>query len=104
MSETKDVHYKPEDIYEPEMATDDDNEHNVKQEKRCEPYSPRDNEGETTNKRKRKSRWGDKDPSIPPPTVILNTAPAALPPRPGALIHQTQCGKTPVFIICSLFV
>jgi hypothetical protein len=38
MSETKDVHYKPEDIYEPEMATDDDNEHNVKQEKRCEPY------------------------------------------------------------------
>lgn len=42
--------YKPEDIYEPEMATDD--------------YLDA-----KTTKRKRKSRWGDKEINIPPPAV-----------------------------------
>ncbi|KYB29006.1 hypothetical protein TcasGA2_TC030741 [Tribolium castaneum] len=82
--ETKDTqHYKPEDIYEPEMAIEDDSDTSMTQEQKKE---PNDHESENTTKRKRKSRWGDKDPTIPPPTVILNNT---VLPRPG-LITQNQ--------------
>ncbi|XP_044259162.1 formin-like protein 20 isoform X2 [Tribolium madens] len=85
-NETKDTqHYKPEDIYEPEMAIEDDNDTNIIQEKK-EPIL-KEHESESTTKRKRKSRWGDKDPSIPPPTLMLNNSSAL--PRPG-LITQNQ--------------
>lgn len=43
--------YKPEDLYEPEMATDD--------------YY----EMKPAQKRKRKSRWGEKETNMPPPAV-----------------------------------
>ncbi|XP_063909039.1 arginine-glutamic acid dipeptide repeats protein-like isoform X2 [Zophobas morio] len=86
-NEAKDTHYKPEDIYEPEMAIEDENDTiSMKLEKKTD---SRENESEGTNKRKRKSRWGDKDTSIPPP-IVLNPTPGAL-PRPGG--PQAQSGN-----------
>lgn len=50
--------YKPEDIYEPEMANDDDMAN----------YDS-DSSHQRERKRRRKSRWGDKEASLPPPNV-----------------------------------
>ena len=66
----EDNNYKPEDIYEPESITDDENDRR---------YMMKFEIGETIErniyKRKRKSRWGDKTMSVPPPnTVMLSNA------------------------------
>lgn len=49
------------------------------------------NEFENISKRKRKSRWGDKDPSVPPP-MILNNA-TALPGPVGLMTQNPSTGK-----------
>lgn len=56
--------YKPEDTYEPESMDDEDPD--KRRDKQSEDH-------EKNFKRKRKSRWGDKDTSIPPPVLITNT-------------------------------
>ncbi|KAI4459426.1 arginine/serine rich splicing factor sf4/14 [Holotrichia oblita] len=63
--------YKPEDTYEPESLEDDDSDK----------YRSQHEEGrdERLFKRKRKSRWGDKDTSVPPPILIVNTPPSSIP-------------------------
>ncbi|KAF5270351.1 hypothetical protein FQR65_LT05539 [Abscondita terminalis] len=72
--------YKPEDIYEPEMAMDDEFERhavkaetfnfmNIKQSR----SDDEDHYNADLTRRKRKSRWGGKDSSVPPPTVVGGT-------------------------------
>lgn len=62
MEKVEQENYKPEDLYEPEMANDDDNT-NLKLDN--------DNDKGNNRKRRRKSRWGDKDIiNLPPPSVI----------------------------------
>lgn len=59
--------YKPEDIYEPEMINEDEGNFNNK----CENET---SEKGHVRKRKRKSRWGDKDNSIQLPTATLENS------------------------------
>lgn len=67
MKKVEQENYKPEDIYEPEMANEDDI--NMK--------SDNDNNDKINNKkRRRKSRWGDKDTTVPPPTIVINPIPS----------------------------
>ncbi|KAF5282992.1 hypothetical protein FQA39_LY04863 [Lamprigera yunnana] len=79
--EVNQENYKPEDIYEPEMATDDDfDRHSVKTEdfkfvnaNQLSQQSRSDEDDQQSldaTRRKRKSRWGGKDLSVPPPTVV----------------------------------
>ncbi|XP_022919527.2 uncharacterized protein [Onthophagus taurus] len=51
--------YQPEDTYEQDGIDDDDEK--------------RGNKNGDRPKRKRKSRWGDKDMSIPPPTIVTSS-------------------------------
>lgn len=67
MEKAEQENYKPEDIYEPEMANDDD--HTI---------IKMDNDNGNNRKRRRKSRWGDKDITVPPPSLIN-----AVPTGPG---------------------
>ncbi|KAF2900883.1 hypothetical protein ILUMI_05288 [Ignelater luminosus] len=97
-SEVKEENYKPEDIYEPEMATDDDfdrlnNFVNIKQEMLASPIKcnlTAENEEESQNRRKRKSRWGEKDCSVPPPTVVMASPPSLTVPPQISLIPNIQ--------------
>ncbi|KAK9884466.1 hypothetical protein WA026_007309 [Henosepilachna vigintioctopunctata] len=57
--------YKPEDMYEPEAAGEDDIEQNKDTQDSCS--------GSGQNRRKRKSRWGEKDYDFPAPLVLEPT-------------------------------
>lgn len=63
--------YKPEDTYDPESVEDDDLD-------KCR-NQQEEGRDERLFKRKRKSRWGDKDTSVPPPMLIVNTPPSSIP-------------------------
>ncbi|KAK4883540.1 hypothetical protein RN001_006859 [Aquatica leii] len=83
--EIKQENYKPEDIYEPEMAMEDDFErHIIKIEdfkfmnKQCR-LDEDEHQNVDSTRRKRKSRWGGKDSSVPPPTVLGTPFPLQIP-------------------------
>ncbi|KRT78183.1 hypothetical protein AMK59_7691, partial [Oryctes borbonicus] len=81
--------YKPEDTYEPEAMEDDDPD-------RCR--FQEDGRDERLNRRKRKSRWGDKDTSVPPPMLMVNTPTTLPPPTAGSLLLSKITRNDPALI------
>ncbi|XP_057658879.1 SURP and G-patch domain-containing protein 1-like isoform X1 [Diorhabda carinulata] len=69
---------KPEDKYEPEMVLEDIENSKEEQNKSSGDQSDENSE----RKRKRKSRWGNKDPNVPPPAVAYTPPIATLPMMP----------------------
>ncbi|KAJ8917196.1 hypothetical protein NQ315_012688 [Exocentrus adspersus] len=72
-TESREPIVKSEDIYEPEMALEDSEKTPVKEVVKAEEDSL--DPDTTERKRKRKSRWGDKEANVPPPTVVMNQPP-----------------------------
>ncbi|XP_018579255.1 arginine-glutamic acid dipeptide repeats protein isoform X2 [Anoplophora glabripennis] len=92
MAETKEFIAKPEDIYEPEMALEETDRVMVKTEIKQEEESCEGSE----KKRKRKSRWGDKECNVPPPTVVFNQASCVSPVLP--VMPQPQINQGSVML------
>ncbi|XP_050303818.1 uncharacterized protein LOC126741448 isoform X2 [Anthonomus grandis grandis] len=88
MDEKMEIKPDPSEIYEPEMALEDDeveldNKVEIKQELKQEDDSTR----ESRRERKRKSRWGEKDLDVKGPVILPVLVPpvnTALPPVPGS--------------------
>lgn len=76
---------------------------NVKQEIQASPMKSNitaENEEECQNRRKRKSRWGEKDSSVPPPTVVVANPPSLTVPPQISLIPNIQAtGKIIIIIL-----
>ncbi|KAJ8984649.1 hypothetical protein NQ317_009877 [Molorchus minor] len=80
----KEIKIKPEEMYEPEMALED-NEMSLNSELKQEVQDDLKYE-EPEKKRKRRSRWGDKDANVTPPVVMYN---ASIPNPPVPIVPQT---------------
>ncbi|CAG9861322.1 unnamed protein product [Phyllotreta striolata] len=78
---------KAEDIYEPEMALEDNDDREMRIDNQSEESSDR--------KRKRRSRWGDQDCGVAPPVMVFAGAP---PPLPQLSIPPHTQNQTPVFL------
>ncbi|GJQ72572.1 hypothetical protein Trydic_g1240 [Trypoxylus dichotomus] len=81
--------YKPEDTYDPESIDEEDLDKCRLQE---------EGRDERSIKRKRKSRWGDKDTSVPPPMLIINTPPTLPIPSPGGVMLSRITRNDPALI------
>lgn len=80
----KENDYKPEDLYEPEMAGEEDNKTggSTQQREGNEKHNDEETICKGERKRKRKSRWGDKEDNLPPPGVAgVTSGGVALPPQ-----------------------